>query len=47
MEESYVPLLLMRHNRPLRGVMIDHQPWVCAKEFGLLMGHPTRSGFAG
>lgn len=39
MEESYVPLLLMRHNRPLRGVMIDRQPWVCAKEFGLLMGH--------
>ena len=40
MEESYVPLLLMRHNRPLRGVMIDRQPWVCAKEFGLLMGAP-------
>ena len=39
MEESYIPLLLMRHNRPLRGVMIDRQPWVCAKEFGLLMGH--------
>lgn len=39
MEESYVPLLLMRHNRPLRGVMIDRQPWVSAKEFGLLMGH--------
>ncbi|WP_176476379.1 BRO-N domain-containing protein [Pseudomonas indica] len=39
MEESYFPLLLMRHNRPLRGVMIDRQPWVCAKEFGLLMGH--------
>jgi prophage antirepressor-like protein len=44
MEESYVPLLLMRHNRPLHGVMIDRQPWVCAKEFGLLMGyrHPER-----
>ncbi|AXO62951.1 phage antirepressor [Pseudomonas sp. phDV1] len=39
MEESYIPLLLMRHNRPLRGVMIDRQPWVCAKEFGLLIGH--------
>ena len=39
MEESYIPLLLMRHNRALRGVMIDRQPWVCAKEFGLLMGH--------
>ena len=39
MEERHVPLLLMRHNRPLHGVMIDRQPWVCAKEFGLLMGH--------
>ena len=39
MDKAYVPLTLMRHNRPLRGVMIDSQPWLCARDFGLLMGH--------
>ena len=39
MEDAYVPIVLMRHNRPLRGVMIDRQPWVCAWEFARLLGH--------
>lgn len=28
MDRTYVPLTLMRHNRPLRGVLIDGQPWL-------------------
>lgn len=39
MEDAYIPIVLMRHNRPLRGVMIDRQPWVCAHEFARLLGH--------
>ena len=39
MEDAYTPIALMRHNRPLRGVMIDRQPWVCAREFARLLGH--------
>lgn len=39
MEDAYTPIVLMRHNRPLCGVMIDRQPWVCAREFARLLGH--------
>lgn len=39
MEEALIPLVLMRHHYPLRGVMIDRQPWVCAREFAVLIGH--------
>jgi len=39
MEDAYIPTILMRHCRPLRGVMIDRQPWVCAREFARLLGH--------
>lgn len=39
MEDAFIPLVLMRHHYPLRGVMIDRQPWVCAREFALLIGH--------
>jgi len=39
MEDAFIPLVLMRHHYPLRGVMIDRQPWVCAHEFALLIGH--------
>lgn len=39
MEDAYIPTVLMRHRRPLRGVMIDRQPWVCAREFARLLGH--------
>ena len=39
MEDAYTPIVLMRHNRPLRGVMVDRQPWVCAREFARLLGH--------
>lgn len=39
MEDAFTPIVLMRHNRPLRGVMIDRQPWVCAQEFARLLGH--------
>ncbi|MGE8500568.1 MAG: Bro-N domain-containing protein [Pseudomonas sp.] len=39
MDDAFSPLVLMRHHYPLRGVMIDNQPWVCAREFALLIGH--------
>lgn len=39
MDEAFTPLVLMRHRQPLRGVMIDRQPWVCAHEFARLIGH--------
>lgn len=39
MEDAYTPTILMRHRRPLRGVMIDRQPWVCARDFARLLGH--------
>lgn len=28
-----------RYHRPLRGLMIDNQPWFVARDIGLLMGH--------
>jgi len=39
MDDAFLPLVLMRHHYPLRGVMIDRQPWVCARDFALLIGH--------
>lgn len=39
MDDAFSPLVLMRHHYPLRGVMIDCQPWVCAREFAVLIGH--------
>ncbi len=38
-EEAFTPTILMRHRRPLRGVMIDCQQWVCARQFARLPGH--------
>ncbi|RJG10999.1 phage antirepressor [Pseudomonas cavernicola] len=39
MHEAFTPLIFHRYNRPLRGLMIDNQPWFAARDFGLLMGH--------
>ncbi|MDE3737333.1 Bro-N domain-containing protein [Pseudomonas resinovorans] len=42
MHDAYVPTFFTRHNRPLRGVMIDNQPWFSAYDFARLLGlhHP-------
>ncbi|MGA6106813.1 BRO-N domain-containing protein [Pseudomonas solani] len=42
MHDAYTPIFFYRHNRPLRGVMIDDQPWLCAYDFARLLGlhHP-------
>ncbi|OEC32546.1 Prophage antirepressor [Pseudomonas cuatrocienegasensis] len=37
--EAFTPLTFHRYNRPLRGLMIDNQPWFVARDIGLLMGH--------
>ncbi|TBU81023.1 phage antirepressor [Pseudomonas daroniae] len=39
MDKAFTPLVLMRHRQSLRGVMIDRQPWVGAREFARLLGH--------
>ncbi|MGF6694565.1 prophage antirepressor-like protein [Metapseudomonas resinovorans] len=42
MHDAYIPTFFTRHNRPLRGVMIDNQPWFSAYDFARLLGlhHP-------
>ncbi|WP_443192474.1 BRO-N domain-containing protein [Pseudomonas indica] len=46
MENAFSPLTLHRYDRPLRGVMIDGQPWFAAWDFARLIGHrhPERIG---
>ncbi|WP_238474282.1 Bro-N domain-containing protein [Pseudomonas cavernicola] len=39
MHDAYIPPTFLRYNRPLRGLMIDNQPWFAARDFGLLIGH--------
>lgn len=42
MHEAYTPTVFTRHNRPLRGILIDQQPWFAAHDFARLLGihHP-------
>ncbi|MCO6059742.1 Bro-N domain-containing protein [Pseudomonas sp. MOB-449] len=42
MHDAYTPTFFTRHSRPLRGVMIDNQPWFSAYDFARLLGlhHP-------
>ncbi|BAN50753.1 Bro-N domain-containing protein [Metapseudomonas resinovorans] len=42
MHDAYIPTFFIRHDRPLRGVMIDNQPWFSAYDFARLLGlhHP-------
>lgn len=39
MHEAFFPLTFHRYNRPLRGLMIERQPWFAVRDFGLLIGH--------
>lgn len=42
MHDAYIPTTFLRHDRPLRGVMIDNQPWFSTYDFARLLGlhHP-------
>ncbi|MEP9315858.1 phage antirepressor [Pseudomonas sp. LABIM340] len=37
MDDIYVPTVFHRYNRSLRGVLIDNQPWLVARELGYLI----------
>jgi prophage antirepressor-like protein len=37
MDDLYVPTVFHRYNRSLRGVLIDNQPWLVARELGYLI----------
>jgi len=39
MHSSYTPTFFTRHNRPLRGVMIDNQPWFAAHDIARLVAY--------
>ena len=39
MHDALTPHTFLRYNRPLRGVMIDNQPWFDAQDFCRLIGH--------
>lgn len=42
MHDTYPALTFLRHNRPLRALMLDNQPWFVAVDFARLLGiqHP-------
>ncbi|CDF87050.1 hypothetical protein PKB_5745 [Pseudomonas knackmussii B13] len=42
MHDAYTPTFFTRHNRPLRGVMIDNQPWFVGHDVARMLGlqHP-------
>ncbi|MCP1621670.1 BRO-N domain-containing protein [Pseudomonas nitroreducens] len=35
----YTPTFFTRHNRPLRGVLIDNQPWFAARDIARLVAY--------
>jgi prophage antirepressor-like protein len=39
MDAVFTPTHFLRHNRPLRAVLIDDQPWFVARDLALLIGH--------
>lgn len=38
--ESLTPTLFHRHNRPLHALLLENQPWFCARDLGRLIGRP-------
>jgi len=42
MHDAYIATTFLRHNRPLRGLLIDDQPWFVAHDLARLLGlhHP-------
>ncbi len=39
MNDVYIPTFFARRNRPLRGVMIDNQPWFAARDIARLLAY--------
>ncbi|WP_260962363.1 BRO-N domain-containing protein [Pseudomonas citri] len=38
MHEAYIPAVFTRHNRHLHALLLENQPWFCARDLGRLMG---------
>lgn len=38
MLEPYIPTVFTRHNLPLHALLLENQPWFCARDIGRLMG---------
>ena len=38
MPETFTPTVFIRHNKPVRAVLIDCQPWFVANDVGRLLG---------
>lgn len=43
MDDIYIPTVFHRYNRSLRGVVIDHQPWLVTRELGHLIRERVES----
>ncbi len=43
MDDIYIPTVFHRYNRSLRGVLIDNQPWLVARELGYLIRERVES----
>ncbi|MFY0727645.1 Bro-N domain-containing protein [Pseudomonas sp. NFX15] len=38
MSEALIPNIFNRHNLPLHALLLENQPWFCARDIGRLMG---------
>lgn len=38
MSEPFIPTIFTRHNLSLHALLLENQPWFCARDFGRLMG---------
>jgi prophage antirepressor-like protein len=38
MSDPYAPTVFTRHNLPLHTLLLENQPWFCARDIGRLMG---------
>ena len=38
MTDPYTPTIFTRHNLPLHALLLENQPWFCARDLGRLMG---------
>lgn len=38
--KPFQPTLFYRHNRPLHALLLENQPWFCARDLGRLIGWP-------
>lgn len=38
MSDPYIPTVFIRQNLELHALLLENQPWFCARDFGRLMG---------